>query len=194
MNDNEIRALLEQSLKRKRFEHSLGVCDEAVKMARLFGADEKKAYTAGLLHDCAKCLTHDEENELMARYKFEPDEMTKKCHPVLHAPLGALVAKHIYKVEDEEILDAIRYHTVARRGMTLLDKIVYVADMTEPNRDFDGVSELRQLAAKDIDKAFKAAIRQGLIHNIKKETFIHPGTLEAWNEICEQHNKPKGAE
>ncbi|MGN0182769.1 MAG: bis(5'-nucleosyl)-tetraphosphatase (symmetrical) YqeK [Candidatus Ornithomonoglobus sp.] len=184
MNKKEMQSKLQKALKKKRFEHSIGVRDEAVRMAEQFGADPEKAYVAGLLHDCAKCLKPEEEEELIARYGYELDEMTRLCHPVLHAPLGALAAKYEYGVEDEEILDAIRYHTVARADMTLLDKIVYVSDVTEPNRDYDGVDVLRRLAAKSIDEAYKEAVRQALLHNIKKETLIHPNTLEAWNEIC----------
>lgn len=189
MNKKEMQGLLQKSLKKKRFEHSLGVCDEAVKMAKLFGADPKKAYVAGLLHDCAKCLTHEEETEIMGKYSFEPDEMTMECHPVLHAPLGAIVAEHVYGIKDEEILDAIRYHTVARRNMTMLDKIVYIADVTEPNRDYDGVEVLRKLAKKNLDAAYKEAVYQALNHNLKKQTLIHPNTLEAWNEICRRNIK-----
>ncbi len=184
MNKKEMQSRLQMALKKKRLEHSLGVSREAVKMAEKFGADPEKAYIAGLLHDCAKCLKPEEEEELITRYGYEPDEMTRLCHPVLHAPLGALTAKYEYGVDDEEILDAIRYHTVARAHMTLLDKIIYVADVTEPNRDYDGVETLRKLAAKNIDDAYKEAVRQALTHNIKKETLIHPNTLEAWNEIC----------
>ena len=189
MNKKQMQDKLKSSLKKKRFEHSLGVCAEAVRMAELFGTDAKKAYIAGLLHDCAKCLTRDEERKICEKYNFEPDEMTKICHPVLHAPLGAVVAQYEYGVKDTEILDAIRYHTVARADMTLLDKIVYVADMTEPHRDYEGVEILRRLSKKNIDAAFCEAVRQSLLHNVKKGAVIHPGTLDAWNAICKKNNK-----
>lgn len=189
MNKKQMQYKLKSSLKKKRFEHSLGVCAEAVRMAELFGADPKKAYIAGLLHDCAKCLTREEEKSICEKYDFEPDEMTKICHPVLHAPLGAVVARHEYGVEDTEILDAICYHTVARSAMTLLDKIVYVADMTEPHRDYEGVEVLRRLSKKNIDSAFHEAVRQSLLHNVRKGAIIHPGTLDAWNAICRKNNK-----
>ena len=189
MNKKQMQDKLKRSLKKKRFEHSQGVCAEAVRMAELFCADTKKAYIAGLLHDCAKCLTRDEEKDICKKYNFEPDEMTKICHPVLHAPLGAIVARYEYGVEDPEILDAIRYHTVARANMTLLDKIIYVADMTEPHRDYEGVETLRRLSKKSIDTAFYEAVRQSLFHNVSKGAIIHPGTLEAWNAICKKNNK-----
>ena len=178
-----MRDKLKDSLKYKRYEHSLGVCAESVRMAELFGADTEKAYIAGLLHDCAKCLSHDEETELCEKYPDIADQMTMLCHPVLHAPLGAVVARDEYGVTDPDILSAIRHHTTACADMKLLDKIIYVADMTESHRDFDGVDKLRRLAHDDLEDAYKEAVRQTLLHNIKKDSLIHPDTLDAWNSI-----------
>lgn len=188
MKKKDMLKKLSAALKKKRFEHSLGVCDEAVKMAKRFGADEEKAYIAGLLHDCAKCLTRDEEKSVCEKYNVVTDEMTNLCHPVMHAPLGAVVAEHEYGITDDEILNAIRYHTVARAGMTLLEKIIYVADMTEPGRDYPGVDNLRRLSEKDIDAAYCEALKQSLLHNIEKGALIHPNSLEAWNDICKKNN------
>lgn len=182
MNYSEMEKKLAGTLERTRFEHSLGVCAEAERMAELFGADKNKARIAGLLHDCAKGLSAEQESDMCLKYGYEPDRMTLMCHPVLHAPLGAIAARAEYGVSDEEILDAIRYHTVARARMTLLDKIIYVADMTEPGRCFEGVTLLRRLAREDIDDAFFEALKQSLTHNIKKENIIHPNTLDAWND------------
>lgn len=183
MNMNEIKIKLSQALDENRFKHSLGVCEESVRMAQLFGADTDKAYAAGLLHDCAKCLQRSEQIRLCEEYIT--DEMTKKCPPVIHAPLGAVIAQTEYGITDMDILNAIRYHTVARSGMSLLEKIVYVADMTEPNRDFFGVEVLRELSKKNIDEAFREAVKQSLIHNLRCGNFIHPNTLEAWNDIIQ---------
>lgn len=183
MDEKEMRKKLASALKKKRYKHSIGVSREAVRMAKLFGADEKKAYIAGLLHDCAKGFDRDEQLDICKKYNVRTDEMTDLCPPVLHAPAGAALAEHEYGIADPEILDAIRYHTVARRDMTLLDKIVYVADMTEPGRDYSGVEELRRLSAEDIDKAFFEAVRQSLMFNFEKKTIIHPNTLDAWNGI-----------
>ena len=183
MEKDQMREKLKSSLKHKRYEHSLGVCMESVRMAQLFGADTEKAYIAGLLHDCAKCFSRDEEAEWCRRYPEVADQMTLLCHPVLHAPLGAVVARDEYGITDQDILSAIRYHTTACADMKLLDKIIYVADMTEPHRDFDGVDKLRQLAHENIDHAFREAVRQTLLHNIKKGSLIHPDTLDAWNSI-----------
>lgn len=179
----EMKKKLAIALKKKRYKHSIGVSREALRMARLFGADEEKAYIAGLLHDCAKCCEKDEQFEICKKYGIEVDKYTHLCPAVLHAPAGAALAEHEYGIDDPEILSAIRYHTTACADMSLLDKIIYVADMTEPGRDYDGADELRALAAKDIDEAYTEALRQTLMFNIQKYAAVHPDTLAAWNAV-----------
>lgn len=182
MNTEEMKDELSRELSEKRYRHSLGVCGEAVRMAELFGADTEKAYIAGLLHDCAKCLSGEELTKLYARSGADEDEL--KCPPVIHAPLGVVVAREKYGITDTEILGAIRYHTVARENMPLLEKIIYVADMTEPMRSFPGVESLRRLSEQDINLAFMEAVKQSLVYNLNNGNFIHPNTLKAWNYIC----------
>lgn len=172
---------LKRTLSEKRYKHSLGVCDEAVKLAQKYGADKDKAYLAGLLHDCAKGYDINEQIELCLKYRVIPDEITLKCTPVLHAPLGAAIAKAEYGVKDKEVLEAIRCHTVAKANMSLLDKIIYIADMIEPMRDFLGVEELRKAAYEDINKAFIMGLKQSIVFNAEKNKIIHPDTISAWN-------------
>ena len=184
MNKEIMSEKLKAALTEKRFIHSLGVRDEAVRMAKLFGCDEEKAYIAGLLHDCAKYPAIEKEERKIIEYNLCFDELTMLCRPVVHAPLGAVVAKKEYGITDSEILDAIRFHTTAREDMSLLGKIIYVADMTEPSREFEGVELLRSLSHKSIDEAFVEALRQSLVFNLKKKTIIHTDTLKAWNWMC----------
>ena len=139
---------LKSTLSEKRYKHSLGVCDEAVKLAEKYGADTEKAYTAGILHDCAKGYDTDEQIELCQKYGVVLDDITLACKPVIHAPLGAKIAKTEYGVNDKDVLDAIMCHTVAKENMSLLDKIIYIADMIEPMRDFDGVTSLEKQRTK----------------------------------------------
>ena len=174
---------LKEALKPKRYQHSLGVAKTAKKLAEKYGADPEKAYTAGLLHDCAKLPIFNDQMKLAERYEMKFDDITMKCPAVIHAPLGARHAREAYGIDDREILDAIEFHTVGRANMTLLDKIIYVADMIEPTRDFRGVEKLRRLADKDIDRALIACLKQSIAHNAKKESVIHPNTLEAWNDM-----------
>ncbi len=177
---------LKNSLSKQRFEHSLGVFDTATKMALRFGADSKKASIAGLYHDCAKGMSIGEQLEKCKEYKVQLSEDDLKCLPVIHAPLGVEIAKREYGITDEAVLNAIRRHTVAGKNMTLLDKIIYVADMIEPSRDFDGVDDIRIHANDDIDKAYMLCLKQSIDFNKKKGKPIHPDTVIAYQEITKK--------
>ncbi len=182
---------LKKSLSEKRYRHSLGVCDEAVRLAERYGADKDKAYTAGLLHDCAKGYNTDKQIKLCKELGVELDDITLACPGVIHAPLGAVIAKEEYGVTDCETLEAIRRHTVAAEAASLLDKIIYIADMIEPTRSFSGVDELRKAAYEDIDKAFMLALKQSIIFNTQKNNIVHPNTIYAWNYMI-RNTKGKG--
>ena len=161
--------------------HPGSTMKEAVKLAEKYGADTEKAYTAGILHDCAKGYDTDEQIKLCQKYGVVLDDITLACKPVIHAPLGAKIAKAEYGVNDKDVLDAIMCHTVAKENMSLLDKIIYIADMIEPMRDFDGVEELRKAAYENIDRAFILGLKQSIVFNAQKNKIIHPNTLSAWN-------------
>lgn len=187
MDIKEIKEKLKTALDEKRYNHSISVADEAVRLAKRYGYDKDKAYMAGLVHDCAKCITYSDA----IKSGCELDRETLACPGVVHAPVGAYVAEREYGITDIEILDAIRYHTVAREKMTLLDKIIYLADIIEPYRDFDGVEELRKLCNEDLDLAFCEALRRSVVFNIEKGNIIHPNTLYAWNEMCIKNKQPR---
>ena len=161
--------------------HPGSTMKEAVKLAEKYGADTEKAYTAGILHDCAKGYDTDEQIKLCQKYGVVLDDITLACKPVIHAPLGAKIAKAEYGVNDKDVLDAIMCHTVAKENMSLLDKIIYIADMIEPMRDFVGVEELRKAAYENIDMAFILGLKQSIVFNAQKNKIIHPNTLSAWN-------------
>ena len=155
MTEQEIIESLRKTLKPSRFEHSLGVTETAVKMAKVFGADENKCRLAGLIHDCAKSMSvQDMLSEINAGgielYDGETD------YPLLlHAPAGAALAKRIYGVKDTEVLSAVRKHTTGK-DMNLIEKIIFVADFIEPGREsFDGLEKARETAFCDIDEAVK---------------------------------------
>ena len=187
MDIKEIKEKLKTALDEKRYNHSISVADEAVRLAKRYGYDKDKAYMAGLVHDCAKCIPYGDA----IKSGCELDRETLACPGVVHAPVGAYVAEREYGITDIEILDAIRYHTVAREKMTLLDKIIYLADIIEPYRDFDGVEELRKLCNEDLDLAFCEALRRSVVFNIEKGNIIHPNTLYAWNEMCMKNKQPR---
>lgn len=180
---DEIKRKLKDSLPSKRYIHSLGVADEAKRLAALYGVDEDKAYLAGLLHDCAKGILTDKQIETCDRLGVELDEWTRKCPQVAHGFLGVEIAKTEYGISDSEVLNAIKYHTVGGSNMTMLDKIIYIADMTEINRDFNGVDELREAVNRSVDEAVMISIKQQLELNIDRNTTIHPNIVYLWNDL-----------
>lgn len=186
--EDEIKKRLKDNLPEKRYIHSLGVADEAKRLAALYGANEEKAYLAGLLHDCAKGILNDKQIEECDRRGVEIDEWIRKCPQVAHGFLGVEIAKTEYGISDSEILNAIKYHTVGRYGMTLLDKIIYIADMTEINRDFEGVDELRKAVDKDLDEAILISIAKQFGLQEKRRGVIHPNIVYMWNDLISKRS------
>lgn len=153
MNREKMIARLKSKINDRRFEHSLGVEYTAACMAMVHGADIEKARVAGLLHDCAKCLPTKEKLEKARKHKLAVSKFEESNPDMLHGKLGAYYAKSRYEVDDPEILDAITYHTTGRPNMTLLDKIIFVADYIEPNRkELKDMDIIRKEAFIDLDK------------------------------------------
>ena len=184
MTLEQMQAELEARLKPSRFRHSLGVSETAVKLSHRFGVDEEKARVAGLLHDCAR--------------EFRNDAMVEeeRSRPLLlHADIGAVRVREIYGVEDPAISQAIARHTVGGAQMTPLDKIIWYADMIEPNRDFPGVDKLRELAkTASLDEMMLAGLSHSIIFVVQKGHLVHPATVLARNEILLGQMKRKDAE
>lgn len=144
---------LEKQLKPDRYNHTLGVAYTAASMAMAHGADMEKALIAGLLHDCAKCLSHDEQIKICEKNKIDISDVERRNHSLLHAKVGMYLARTKYDIYDTEILGAIRWHTTGREDMSLLEKIVYIADFIEPNRKpLEGMNDIRKEAFTDIDR------------------------------------------
>lgn len=168
---DDVIAKLKANLEDKTFKHSLATCKFAIKYATAFKLDYEKVFLAAILHDCAKCL---------ADYSmFEIPENSKHTQ-VAHAFAGRTVAKCIYGVSDESILDAIYYHTTARPNMSDLDKLIYLADKLELTREYDGVEPLRIALKYGLDYAFKLCLESGIKHLKLANKIIYPLTLEAW--------------
>lgn len=175
---HEIESFIKERLSAKKFEHSKGVARCAENLADRYKADRHSAYLAGLLHDCAKELPLEEMTALTSH--LELDEDVKNSKNLLHGPAGAVLAKKHFDITDE-VFDACFYHTFGKEDMSLLTKIIFLADMIEEGRDFPGVEEIRVLASEDIDSAVVLAIDSTLAHLIKKGAKIYPGTVKARN-------------
>ena len=181
MTIDQMTAKLKESLLEKRFVHSLGVMQSAVELARLYGADEHKAAVAGLLHDCAKNYSKDDMYALCDEYGIQLDTVMKSSSGLIHGLLGAEVAKREYGIDDDEIYDAIYYHTVGKPDMSLLTQIIYIADGIEPNRHYDGVDRIRSLAEEDLDKALILQIDYTIKSVISKGGLLHTNTIDTRN-------------
>ncbi len=169
---------LKQYLTPERFRHTMGVAIMAEKLAVHYGIDPKKAYLAGLLHDCAKNLSEEEQWELIQRNHFPIYEGELENPHLLHSIAGSVLAEEIFHIKDPDILSAIRYHTVGKISMTVLEKIIYLADLTEENRKFSFAKKLRRLSFVDLDQALLLSIENTidyLIGNgqpVLKETYL----------------------
>ena len=174
---------LKEMLTPHRFEHSLGVQDMAVRLAERYGGDRQKAALAGLVHDCAKDLTMEQMEERLQRYALKLDEVSLREPALIHGPLGACVAQDLFQIDDQEILGAICYHTTGRENMTLLEKIIYLADFIEPCRDYPGVERLRQIAWESLDRALLLSFDNTIAYVISLKSLLHPNTILARNYL-----------
>lgn len=182
-SDDKIMDYLKENLKESRLKHSLGVKDTAVKLAKIYHEDVEKARIAGLVHDCAKYMKNEDMLNIAEKSGYNINEVCLKNPSLLHGVAGSYVAKNIMEIDDEYILNAITYHTTGRRNMTLLEKIIFMADYIEPSRDFPGVEDVRKLAYEDIDKALLKSLDKTIAYVIKEGQLLHVDTVEARNYI-----------
>ena len=180
----EMRALLEKSLKPSRYQHSLGVAETAVFLAQRFGVNEEQARIAGLLHDCAREFRNEDLIAEAEKRLIMVGNIERQMPLLLHAYVGSRLVTEKYGVSDHAIEQAIWRHTVGGAKMTKLDKIIWFADMIEPNRDYPGVEELRSLAkTAALDDMVLAGLTQSITFVLQKGGLIHPDTVIARNEI-----------
>ncbi|MBR5721007.1 MAG: nicotinate-nucleotide adenylyltransferase [Clostridia bacterium] len=178
------KKFLRERLSEKRFVHSLGVAKTAKKLAGIYGADEKKAYLAGLLHDITKNLGPSEQIEFCIKHGIEMSADDIESPQVLHAVTGEWYLRKVVGITDEEVLSAARYHTTGRKGITLLEKIIYVADFTEPSRDYSDADYYRELSEKDLDRALFEGMKWIMEDKRKKGEKIHKDTVEMFVEYA----------
>jgi len=181
----EIKKKIKEMLGDERYKHSLSVQRMARELARIHGADEEKASLAGLVHDCAKWMSPFQFFRAAKQYGIQLSATERKQTGILHALIGGELAADLFGINDPEILSAIKWHTTGCSQMSLMDKILYVADYAEPLREYEGAAQVRKLAYKDIDLAMLEAIEQKIQHLLEKKTLIHPNTIAARNEILQ---------
>lgn len=174
----QLRPVALSYLKHKRIPHVLGTEHEAIRLAERYGADVEKARRAALLHDCTKKLEMEEQLELCKKYGIELDELEQKALKLLHSKTGAAIARDVFGVDDE-IYSAIYYHTTGRANMTLLEKIIYLADYIEPSRDFPGVDTLRKVCYEDLNKGLLLGLEMSIEEMQRMGNPVHHATIEA---------------
>lgn len=176
---------LRDNLKTKRYLHSLGVSECAVKLAEKYGASKEKAEIAGLVHDCAKYMSGEDILKIMRETGDEIDQVSLNAPDIMHGRASAYIAKTLMEIEDDEILEAVRYHTTGKENMTVLEKIIYLADYIEPNRSFPEVDRLREVAFRDLDEALIMAFNNTIKFVIEKDQMLHLNTIKARNYLIE---------
>ncbi len=182
-NEEQIIEYLREKLKKSRFDHSLSVRDTAVKMAKIYNADVEKARMAGLVHDCAKYMSNEEILNIADQNNVCIDEITRANPQLLHGSIAAIIAKNIMGIYDEEVLNAIKYHTTGKKNMNLLEKIIYISDYIEPLRDFPGVDKLREKALVDLNAAMLDAFNNTIEVVIARNQLLHIDTIEGRNYL-----------
>lgn len=183
MTYDQMNEKLKNMLYEKRYIHSVGVSETAVRLAKLYGADEEKARIAGLIHDAAKNL---DERQMLAECEklgVVLDKIELANTAIVHATMADRYVRREFGIDDEEILSAVRYHTTGRENMTVLEKIIYIADMVEPNRNYSGVDKLRALVEENLDRACIAALSQTMEFTLSAGKLIHPNTIFAYNDL-----------
>lgn len=175
---DELRCVSYSMVYAKRLAHIRGCEEEAARLARRWGADEGRMRRAAILHDCTKYLTVREHLEICERYGVELCPLERSTDKLLHAKSGAALAKYVFGLDG--IYDAILYHTTARAGMSLEEKILYIADYMEPNRAFPEVGELRRLAYTDLDAAVGMGASLAVQEMVRRDKELHHDTRDAF--------------
>lgn len=184
MNLEDYKKIIRPFLSDKRYRHSICVSEAAVKLAHRYGADEKKAETAGILHDIMKDLPPEQQLAKMKEYGIRLTDVEQSAQKLWHAMLGAAYLKNELQINDPEILDAVRYHTTGRKNMALLDKVLFIADFISADRDYPGVEQLRKAAKVSLEEAMMEGFSYTIADLANSRKAIHPDTVEAYNQTA----------
>lgn len=188
MQKKEIIKELKEELDSKRYEHTLGVAYTAASLAMAYEMDVEKAYIAGLLHDCAKCMSDKERITYCKKHDIEMTEVELKNPSLLHAKVGSYLAADKYNIKDEEILSSIKYHTTGKPQMSAMEEIIFVADYIEPMREHDReLPQIRKEAFCDIKKAIRHIYHNTLSYLSTTTKSLDPMTEEAYKYYLENN-------
>lgn len=173
--------LIKERLSKKRFNHSMNVAEACYDLAERYGADKKRCYLAGLLHDVMKEESKEKQREMTVNSFLSPDPAECETPALWHAVAGAVYCRDELRIEDAEIIRAIRFHTIGCAEMSMLEKIVYLGDMISEDRDYKDVDKFRKFCYDDIDKAMSIALIYNIESVCKKCGLIPRCSYEAYN-------------
>ena len=178
----EYEAVLREKLTEKRYVHSIEVSKAAVRLARRYGADVEKARIAGLLHDVMKDAGGDAQLQIIENSGTILTNVERSSQKLWHGIAGAIYVRDVLGIDDPAIFDAIRYHTIGRAGMSLLEKVVFVADYTSDDRDYEDAQVVREIAKESLEKAIVEGIAFTVTDLIRRDRTVAPDTIDAYNE------------
>lgn len=181
----DLDKLMQDKLTSFRYEHVKGVADISEELAKRRGLNPEAAYLAGIYHDALREESKKSLLALAARYQMNVEDMEREYPVLLHGPVAARALEEEFGVKDESVLEAIACHTTGKAGMDDLSKIVYLADMIEPTREYPGVERLRKLAYNDLEQAFYASVKHNILHVIDRKKKLHRHTVACWNDFVD---------
>ncbi|MFD3447663.1 bis(5'-nucleosyl)-tetraphosphatase (symmetrical) YqeK [Microbacteriaceae bacterium 4G12] len=185
MERQQALEIVRKQMHEARYIHTLGVMETAIELAKRYGVDEKKAELAAIFHDYAKCRPIQEMEEIIQNEQL-PKDLLFYNKELWHAPVGAYLVEKEVGITDPDILQAIMYHTSGHEAMTMLDKVIYVADYIEPGRKFPGVDEVRELARHDINKALLQAVKNTIQFLLERNQTVYPLTVLTYNALLKE--------
>ncbi|MEG1834904.1 MAG: bis(5'-nucleosyl)-tetraphosphatase (symmetrical) YqeK [Oscillospiraceae bacterium] len=187
--NDEFLEEIKKRLTKARFYHSLNVADEAKKLAEFYGADKEKAFTAGLVHDIMKDTDKNEQLRILEKNGISLTNTEKDNPKLWHAISGAVFLEKELNVTDKEIISAVRFHTTGKENMTLIEKIIYIADYIAADRNYQGIEIMREKAYKSLELAMLEGLSFTITYNIKKAVSIHEDSIKCYNEIVREEKK-----
>lgn len=183
MDKAEYLSLIKTRMGDRRYIHSVNVADSAVELARHYGADEEKAEIAGILHDSCKEIPRDDMLQIITDGGIILDAVESGTSKLWHAIAGSVYVQKALGINDEDIINAIRYHTTGRAGMSLLEKVIFVADFISAERDYNGVDIMREKAFKNLEDAMLYGLQFTITDLTRRKMTIHSNALACYNDI-----------
>lgn len=188
-NLQQYKDYIKDKLSEKRYKHSLYVAERALELAEVYDVDREKAQTAALLHDMSKEEPLDVQLQTIKKSGIILNHVEFSSPTLYHSIAGSVMAKKIFSINDDDILNAIRYHTSARKDMSVLEKIIYIADLTSSDRNYSNVDLISVLANKDLDDAMYLSLKFIICDLVQREMLICNNTLMAYDEYCEKKGR-----